>query len=281
MLKKFIKLILSLIPVFMLIIGLFCNSILYLDTNIKVVISFIIILFSCIYLVYSGKLPLVLRKVIIVIAYVFSFGLILYSLLDHYDMLKYFTSITAIKELILATGGKGVFVFFLIQVAQVVFLPIPAIALIIVGILVFGPIKTMVLCILGVLIGSYIAFMIGKTFGYKFISWIIGQNKVDKCANLLKNNGKYLLSIVFIFPFFPDDLFCMVAGMSSMTFKEFFIIATSIRPITIVVLCLFGGEAFMSSNIYLLIIFIAIIIVGIFLFIKLKKNKRIKALLKN
>ncbi len=277
------NIIISIVPIVMLILTLFITKADYFESTTKLVLSFFTIFFSLIYAVYKGKLPVIASKFLIVASYSMSCGMFIYYMLDQYDLLKYFTSITAIKELILATGGKGVFIFVLIQIAQVVFLPIPAVALIVVGIVVFGPIKTMILCTIGVLLGSYISFMVGKTFGYKFVSWLLGEEKVERYSKLLKNNGKYILSIVFIFPFFPDDLFCMVAGISPMTFKEFFIIATCIRPITIIVLCLFGGGTIFSLNsiVGIIIILILVVICTVGMIIFFKKNRRIRALFKN
>ncbi len=268
------------LPVFFLLLFLFIFKVTDLNQAIIYGSVFVILLLDGILIVFQKKLPKVVYKILIIIVYGLSLFILIYNVLYQYDLLKYFSSITATKELILSTGHKGTLTFILIQIAQVVFLPIPAVALLVVGLVIYGPLLTFVYCTVGVLVGSYISFMIGKSFGYKFVSWILGEHNINKYSRILQNNGKYILGIVFIFPFFPDDLFCMVAGISSMRFKDFFIISTTIRPISIFIMCFLGGGAiFKLDSITGIIFALLVLIISIVLIIMLfKKNKRIKSL---
>ena len=272
---------LLLIPSFLISIVFLLNDISFIPNCIKLIILFTVFSSTAILFFYKN-LNNFYNKFLIIIVYSFAIGAAIYVFLYSYDLLKYFSSITALKELIISTGAVGGIVFIIIQIAQVVFLPIPAIAILIVGLIIYGIWKTVIFCTLGVLIGSYISFLFGKTFGYKFASWFIGEQRVVKYTNILKDNGKYLLALVFIFPFFPDDLFCMIAGISPMTFKEFFLISTIIRPITIVVMCLLGGGAIISLDSLggIIILLITVIIVLILISFIIKKNKKIKILFK-
>jgi len=281
--KKIKSVFLGIIPIIIMLLSIIINDMPYLDVKIKFIILFAMFTTSFTNIIYYHKLKDSFRKLLCFISFVLAIGLLIYSLLDKYDLIKYFSSVTATKELILSSGALGSFVFIFIQIAQVVFLPIPAVALMLVGIVVYGPLKTALFCIVGVLIGSYISFMVGKTFGYKFISWLFGEGKVIKYGNILQKNTKFILSIVFIFPFFPDDLFCMLAGITSMTFKEFFYISTLLRPISIIIVCLFGGGVMkpFTSTISSIIFVILSILIIILMIIFLKKNKKIKALFMN
>ncbi len=278
--KRILNIVVSIIPILIMIVAIIISNMPTIKIVLKWVLLLLIIISSILMLFTRKHIKPIIYKFIAIVAYLTSFGLLIYSFLYKYDLTKYFSSITAIKELILSSGAMGGIIFIIIQIAQVVFLPIPAVALMIVGIIVYGPIRTSILCIIGVLLGSYLSFMVGKTFGYKFISWVVGEEKVTKYSNILRNNGRLILTLVFLFPMLPDDLFCMIAGISPMTFKEFFLIATLVRPITIIVLCAFGGTSILSfDNPLGIIITISILIIAIvFATIMIKKNKRVKSL---
>ena len=280
--KKNIKsLVIGFAPILIMIVAILLNSMPNLSDTLKFILMFVIFFTSIINIIYNSNLNSILRKLVTIVSYILAFGLLCYSFLDKYDLIKFFSSVTATKELVLSTGAFGSFVFIFIQTAQVVFLPIPAVALMLVGIVIYGPLKTAIYCIIGVLLGSYISFMVGKTFGQKFISWIFGEEKVNKYAKLLEKNTKYILTIIFLFPFFPDDLFCMLAGITSMSFKDFFIITTLVRPISIIIVCLFGGgvmNPFKSITTTLIFIgLLLLVIVSMIVFFK--KNKEIRTMI--
>ena len=282
--SKYIKAFITFIfPIIFLIFGLIYNNN-YIELWLTLAIFTFVIVTAVLEAIFNAKMPKVINKLIVTIDYLLAFAYFGYNFLAFYDLLKYLTSITATKELILASGSKGYLVFILIQIAQVVFLPIPAVALMVVGLVIYGPLKTIIFCSIGVCVGSYISFLFGKTFGYKFVSWLIGEDRVNKYSAILKNNGKFILSVVFIFPFFPDDLFCMIAGISSMTFKEFFVLASLLRPITIIIVCLFGGGAILKlgrvGGIFIVIAAIAIIFTMALFFAKNKKMRSIMTLMK-
>lgn len=182
-----------------------------------------------------------LIKICYLLVYIISIILFLYSLLYKYNLLQYFNSVTKLKNFILSTKGVGIFVFLLLQIGQVVLLPIPAIVLAISGSLIYGPFLAILICSLGIVIGSVICFLLGKTFGVKLAYWLIGEDKTNKFGKSLEKNGKLLLFATFILPFFPDDAICFVAGVSKIKFKDFFIICAFTRPIGVCFLILFSG----------------------------------------
>ena len=50
---------------------------------------------------------------------------------------------------------------------------------------------------------------------------------------VVKNKDKIVLSFMFLFPFFPDDVLCFVAGLSSMSSGYFLIMITVCRIISV------------------------------------------------
>ena len=147
----------------------------------------------------------------------------------------------ALQEMLENTGGWGLLVYFLIQVLQVVILPLPAFVCYVPGALVFGPLKATLVATAGVICGSVICYFIGKFFGKKAVVWIAGKETTEKYSSYLAKRGKVLFVLMQILPFFPDDILCMVVGMSGMNFWFFLVSIILVRPIVIATYCYLGS----------------------------------------
>ena len=219
----------------------------------------------------SFKLFFIVNIFLIIIVWTYIFA-------EKFDFLKYISSPTVIKDFILSTGALGIFVFVLIQIAQVVCVPIPSVIIILVGTLIYGPTICALLCSIGVIAGSFISFGIGKSFGKKFVGWIVGKDKLQYYLGILNGREKLFLSIAFIFPLFPDDILCLISGISNITFKEFAKITFLTRPIGVICLCYFGGSFFtqFSSYKFVIIGLVVIIIVALLISLIVIKKKKLK-----
>ena len=171
---------------------------------------------------------------------VMMFFITSYIALDISGTLQSLTNMELIKNFILSTGFWGMAVFVGVQIIQVVFLPLPSIVLNLVGVALYGPTVAFLLSSLGVFLGSVAAFALGRIFGKKLVEWIAGKDKAIEYRRLLSHKGKYMLILMLLFPFFPDDILCMVAGITTMSWKFFIIAVLLTRPITIAVMCYMG-----------------------------------------
>lgn len=169
---------------------------------------------------------------------IFAIG---YAICFYNGWLKYFESYQAIKDLILSAGIWGLVVFFLIQFAQVIVAPIPAMATILAGVAIYGPLVASLISTVAILVGSYVAFFLGRVFGRKIVVWIAGEAQTQKYSDILNKKGRYLLILMFIFPVFPDDLLCLIAGITSMSFRFFFFATLLTRPLGIFVTAYIGS----------------------------------------
>lgn len=216
-------------------------------------------------------------RLLITISIFLSIVLITYVILDAVGLLSYFKDFEKIKEIILSTKQWGVIVFLLISILQIVILPIPAAITILIGVAIYGMFWSFVLSTVATYIGSIIAFALGRTFGKRLVYWIFGQEQTEKYAKLISSKGKGLFVIMLLLPFFPDDLLCMVAGISSMS-KKFFLISMMItRPVMIAITAFFGSGKIIPFNgwgipVWIVLIAITIIILVI-TFIKSKNSK--------
>ncbi len=179
-----------------------------------------------------------LAFIVTIILAVLSWG---YYLFAELDLLKYFSSQEELQKLIESTGLWGCVVYVLIQFLQVTFIPLPAIVTTMVGTFLFGPATATLLSLIGILLGSITAFMIGDKCGEKVVKWIIGEEKTKKYSTMLYDKGKYMFFLMMLFPVFPDDILCLVAGMTTMSFKFFITTILLTRPIGIAMTCYLGG----------------------------------------
>ncbi len=144
-------------------------------------------------------------------------------------------SVEALREYVSGFGAFGVIIFIVIQFLQVVVLPIPGFITISVGVLLFGAFRGTVYSVIGIVSASVVAFFIGRVFGYKVASWLVGKESLDKALKMVKGKDKVVLTFMFLFPFFPDDVLCFVAGLSSMSVPYYVIMITVTRIINIAI----------------------------------------------
>lgn len=178
-----------------------------------------------------------------------------------------FQSIEAMQNLIAQTGAWGIAVFMLIQFLQVVILPIPSAITTIAGAILFGPTVAMIVSLISILLASYVAFFIGRFLGEKVVSFLIGKELCEKYSKLLYDKGKYLFFLMMLFPFFPDDILCMVAGMTTMKLSFFTFTMLVSRPLAIIPTCYLGGGTIIPYSGWGLVVWAILIILMIVLFI--------------
>ena len=143
------------------------------------------------------------------------------------------SSIEELREYIKSFGTQAFFATLIMQILQVVALPIPGVIAIGVSVALFGPIKGALISFLGIFIGSMIAFFIGRKLGKRTVCWIVGEDTLNKVQDSVKGKDKVVLTFMFLFPFFPDDVLCFVAGLSTMPTKYFIIMIIVTRIISV------------------------------------------------
>ncbi len=189
-----------------------------------------------------------------------------YYLIVCLDWLKYFNDQEALQELIKQTGVWGYGVYVLIQFLQVTFLPLPAALTTIVGANLFGAGLATVLSIIGIMLGSIVAFVIGDKCGEKVVAWIVGYKNMKKYSAMLNDKGKYMFFLMLLFPVFPDDVLCLIAGMTTMSYRFFLITLLLTRPLGIFVTCYLGSGQIIPYHGWGLLVWAIIILFMIFAF---------------
>ena len=185
-------------------------------------------------------------------------------------------STEALKEIILSWGAYGYILFIIIQFLQVTFVPLPAAITTIAGTLVFGPWITLGLSLFAVWLGSAFAYFLGKKVGRKLVVWVIGESDALKWEERLKK-GKYVYFLMMLFPFFPDDILCIVAGCVNMEFKFFALTNLITRPITLGITCFLGSGTLIPFSGWGIPVWIVLILIMVLLFyLSIKYERKIE-----
>ena len=182
--------------------------------------------------------------------------------------------ISALQDLVSNTGSAGIFVYFGIMLLQVLFIPIPAVITIMAGGLLFGPTTAFLICTTGILIGSIMAFIIGRTLGKKVLKWIDREEVANKYLAILEKRGGVVLFLMFLLPLFPDDLLCVIAGLSNIKPREFILVSLVARTIGVAFITYFGSGSIFSSMWAKVLCYTIFAIVGLIMVICVNKVKK-------
>ncbi|MEF9919386.1 MAG: TVP38/TMEM64 family protein [Eubacterium sp.] len=188
-------------------------------------------------------------------------------------MLQYLNSIEDFKNFLLGFGGWTPLIYFLFQIVQVIIAPIPGGTTMLVGGALFGGLWGFVLSLSGILIGSSIAFFIAKKLGRPFILRFISSKWIEKFENIRDSRLNMVLFLIFLFPGFPDDLFCYLAGLSKMDFKTFILVALLGRTPGFLLTTLVGAGIMKDSPVQLIVI---LTFYGLFAGVLLFNKKRLE-----
>ncbi|WP_439026565.1 TVP38/TMEM64 family protein [Haloarchaeobius sp. DT45] len=112
-------------------------------------------------------------------------------------------------------------VFVAIQTAQVILAPVPGQTLGGVGGFLFGWVAGTTYSILGVALGSYLVFRFARAYGRPAVEDWVTDDVLDGFDDFVDDHGEAGLFLAFLFPAFPDDALCFVAGLSPVSGRRF------------------------------------------------------------
>lgn len=157
------------------------------------------------------------------------FGLVLYGL-----HLGIFKSPVLLKNFIHQFGQWAIIVFILLQIIQVIIPILPGGISSVAGMLMFGNIYGLIYSYIGLVIGEVLAFLLVRHYGKGFVKAILSPKKYEEFTDLVGSNDdrkiQKLLIWTLLIPFAPDDIVCLVAGMTDISFKKFLRIILLLKP---------------------------------------------------
>ena len=92
-----------------------------------------------------------------------------------------------------------------------------------------------------------LVFALARGLGRDFAGRFVSRRLSEKYQQILQTKAPVFLTLAFLFPFFPDDLLCILAGLSSLSFRRFAVIVLLARPWGLLFASALGGAAFHVS----------------------------------
>lgn len=145
------------------------------------------------------------------------------------------------------TGVWAPLVFIFLQVVQCVIPIIPGGITLLIGVMVFGPWMGFIYNYIGIIGGSTAGFFLARMYGTTFVRAMVSEKSYQKYIGWLDRNQKRFdrfYMITMILPGMPDDLICMIAGLSKMRFRWFFVTLLWTKVPTILAYTLFLDKTF-------------------------------------
>ncbi len=211
--------------------------------------------------------------VILVVAAICVLG---YYILVWTGAWQYMNSQEKVQNLIGSLGFWGYFLFVAIQFLQVTFLPLPSVVSTLAGVYVFGPLKAALLSLAGIFLGSAFAFLLGRIFGRKLVAFMVGEDTCEKWVQFL-TDAKYSFFVMMVLPIFPDDVLCLVAGLTNMSWAFFVITNLISRPLAVFTTCYIGsGELIPYHGWGLAVWAVLIVVVLVVIFLSYKYRTQIE-----
>ena len=133
--------------------------------------------------------------------------------------------------------------YFAVQLFSVILAPIPSNLTAAVGGLLFGTLPAFLLTWGAVVLGSLVVFALARSLGQRFVEGLVSRKVSEKYLDLVRRKRDIFLLLAFLFPFFPDDILCILAGLTDISWKRFLVLCLAARPWGLLVACAFGGSA--------------------------------------
>lgn len=184
----------------------------------------------------------ILRRVLIwgaVIVLVLAAGVAIYRS----GVWERFGSVEELREWIAGFGAAAGVVYFVLQLMTVIIAPIPSNVSTAAGALALGFWPGFLLGASAVVVGSLIVFTLAKRLGEPFVRRFVNQKTLQKYMPVIEKKRDAFMFLALLLPFFPDDLLCILAGLSGMGTLRFLVIALVTRPWGLVVASAVGSGA--------------------------------------
>ncbi len=127
-------------------------------------------------------------------------------------------------------GAWAYLVYWLVQFLAVVVAPIPGNVITLAGGVIFGTFTSILLSLTANYAASFLVFGLCRLLGKSFAQKMLGKHSTNKYYELFTRKRDTFLFLTILFPFFPDDVICMLAGLTTIPFARFAWILVVAKP---------------------------------------------------
>lgn len=164
-----------------------------------------------------------------------------------------------VVEVVNGMGFWAPLVYIALQIAQILFAPIPGQVVGGVGGYVFGW-WGILWTLIGSTLGYIIVILISRKFGRSLIEKIFKKETVDKFDFILGDNAAILLFLIFLLPGLPDDMVGYMAGLTNIKMSRLLALMT-LGHIPTIIITNYIGMGLGEENLTPVIIIAAIVVI--------------------
>ena len=185
---------------------------------------------------------------------------------------------TVVKEFVASYGSLAAVVSFLLMVLTALAAPLPAFLITFANANLFGWWKGAILSWSSAMVAAGLCFWIAKILGRDVVIKLTSKAGVEQIDTYFEKYGKNTILICRLLPFVSFDIVSYVAGLTSISFKSFFI-ATGIGqlPATIIYSyvggMLTGGAKLFVSALLILFALSALVVLARTIYMDRQKKK--------
>jgi uncharacterized membrane protein YdjX (TVP38/TMEM64 family) len=153
------------------------------------------------------------------------------------------SDLTSLRQWALSLGRWAPLAIIALNALQTVVAPLPGQALNWVSGFLFGPWLGTLYTLAGMLTGSLIVLAVVRRFGRPLAERLAGAQRLARFDRLAEQRGALFLFLVFLFPFLPDDLACLAAGLTPLPIWQILLLSLAGRLPGLFVANLIGARA--------------------------------------
>lgn len=131
-----------------------------------------------------------------------------------------------------SSKSYGIWVYFVICFLQPIILPFPEPVTIMTGSAAFGPSYGFIVGYFGTMAGIITMFFIARIGGETLVTKLVSPKQLERYRSFVVKNELIILVGLFILPILPDEVVCVGAGVSRVSFKKFAVIAFLSKALT-------------------------------------------------
>lgn len=148
-----------------------------------------------------------------------------------------------VREWVASFGPYGPVVSVALNVAQVLLAPIPGQFVGLLNGYLYGLWLGTFYSMVGLLLGTALAMGLARWLGRPLVERLVRPEQLARWDRLADRRGPLFFFLVFLFPFVPDDLVCLLVGLTSLSIPEMLVLAAVGRLPGVFISCWVGARA--------------------------------------
>ena len=156
---------------------------------------------------------------------------------------RLFQDRAALQAVLSNLGAWGPVAIVVAQVLQVLIAPIPGQVVGLVAGYAYGVLWGTAICMGGLVLGTAIAVWLARRLGRPLVERYASQDLLGRVDGYMQRRGGMALFMIFLLPFLPDDVACLVAGLTSLRISKILVLALIGRAPGVLVSCWLGARA--------------------------------------